>query len=439
MTAANTSLFGGMETTEALLGNLMHLLDIQLFREVPVPFLGEVPLAKIIILVCTLVFINTIGILAKKIQHKQEKVKYEESMAREEVNSSAPAPKVSGPKMTISQLYVYPIKSLRGCSLPSATLTKEGFSHDRKFMLLRVHEQDSKWGRYQNMHITHFPQMALFHTSIHGPNLRVTYHAPGSSQSPSEERPTLEIELAPSTFSNLPKLTVNMHGSATTAHDMGPKCNEWFSRHFGFPVVLAHTGNNRRLVLGNLPNRPATQGPEIPSPAAKLLQYIPLVGPSLAPPPPGTRNHRLQRLRALPHHHLGLLHKHLAASPPAHQPRHHQIPRQHHHLGIHLIPVVIFSLSLTPPKIHLTANCGRCISLNVDHETGSTAPPNEGMLKLLMSDRRVDPGTKYSPVFGRYGFVARGDEGQVLRVGDAVSVSRRNEARTRFYWPGLST
>ncbi|KAG4026045.1 hypothetical protein MFRU_046g00510 [Monilinia fructicola] len=453
MTAANTSLFGGMETTEALLGNLMHLLDIQLFREVPVPFLGEVPLAKIIILVCTLVFINTIGILAKKIQHKQEKVKYEESMAREEVNSSAPAPKVSGPKMTISQLYVYPIKSLRGCSLPSATLTKEGFSHDRKFMLLRVHEQDSKWGRYQNMHITHFPQMALFHTSIHGPNLRVTYHAPGSSQSPSEERPTLEIELAPSTFSNLPKLTVNMHGSATTAHDMGPKCNEWFSRHFGFPVVLAHTGNNRRLVLGNLPNRPATQGPEIPSPAAKLLQYIPLVGPSLAPPPPepetiafndcapyliitsASCTNISQRLP--PHTNLDITKFRaniiISGSPSAFD--------EDYWAGLEFTssPSSSSPSPSPPPKIHLTANCGRCISLNVDHETGSTAPPNEGMLKLLMSDRRVDPGTKYSPVFGRYGFVARGDEGQVLRVGDAVSVSRRNEARTRFYWPGLST
>lgn len=80
-------------------------------------------------------------------------------------------------------------------------------------------------------------------------------------------------------------------------------------------------------------------------------------------------------------------------------------------------------------RILLTGNCGRCMSLNVDYETGK----QEGvMLKLLQRDRRVDAGMKYSPIFGRYGFVGKGGEGRVVRVGESVWVSGRNEERTRF-------
>jgi len=61
------------------------------------------------------------------------------------------------------------------------------------------------------------------------------------------------------------------------------------------------------------------------------------------------------------------------------------------------------------------------------------------VLKLLQKDRRVDLGAKYSPVFGRYGFVGKGGEGRVVRVGEEVWVSGRNKERTKFYWRGLSS
>ncbi|TGO81737.1 hypothetical protein BPOR_1036g00010 [Botrytis porri] len=90
------------------------------------------------------------------------------------------------------------------------------------------------------------------------------------------------------------------------------------------------------------------------------------------------------------------------------------------------------SSSASPKEILLTANCGRCVSLNVDHETGTPATKEKEVLKLLMKDRRVDEGMKYSPIFGRYGFLGNGDmdEGKVLRVGDAVNPeSRKNKKK----------
>jgi len=44
----------------------------------------------------------------------------------------------------------------------------------------------------------------------------------------------------------------------------------------------------------------------------------------------------------------------------------------------------------------------------------------------------VDLGMKYSPIFGRYGFVSKPSEGKILSVGDKVVVSRRLDERTRF-------
>ncbi|CAK7226266.1 hypothetical protein SBRCBS47491_006173 [Sporothrix bragantina] len=104
-------------------------------------------------------------------------------------------------------------------------------------------------------------------------------------------------------------------------------------------------------------------------------------------------------------------------------------------------------------RLLLTSNCARCTSLNVDYTTGTRAAGELGeVLKRLAKDRRVDPGTKYSPVFGRYAFLDQhGDEkcfgggfddddheGAVrIAVGDEVTVTRRNAERTVWDWPDL--
>lgn len=105
----------------------------------------------------------------------------------------------------------------------------------------------------------------------------------------------------------------------------------------------------------------------------------------------------------------------------------------------------------TPVRLLLTSNCARCTSLNVDYKTGTRAAGELGeLLGRLAKDRRVDPGTKYSPVFGRYAFLdQRGsDDGEdnsdeevedIVRiaVGDEVTVTRRNAERTVWDWPDL--
>jgi uncharacterized protein YcbX len=60
--------------------------------------------------------------------------------------------------LQISRLFVYPVKSLGGISVPSALLTDRGFQHDRRWML--VNDQN------QMMTQREYPQMALLQTNI---------------------------------------------------------------------------------------------------------------------------------------------------------------------------------------------------------------------------------------------------------------------------------
>jgi uncharacterized protein YcbX len=65
--------------------------------------------------------------------------------------------------VSVTELNVYPVKSLAGISLRSATLTPKGLLHDRKFMLVMPN------GRFMTQR--QFPQMALIKTAIERDNL----------------------------------------------------------------------------------------------------------------------------------------------------------------------------------------------------------------------------------------------------------------------------
>ncbi|KAL8948581.1 MAG: hypothetical protein Q9183_007678, partial [Haloplaca sp. 2 TL-2023] len=152
--------------------------------------------------------------------------------------------------MKIKQLYFYPIKSLRGIPVSSATLTSQGIPHDRRFMLFKV--KPAKEGkektndlaeRLERMTVTYFPQMGLFSQEIYQSEddqstLRVTYNPPPQSRDAAEAS-SITLDLEPRT-EGLQEVDVSLHRSPTKAFIMEDTICNWFSDCFGWEVILVY-------------------------------------------------------------------------------------------------------------------------------------------------------------------------------------------------------
>ncbi|KAG9241701.1 hypothetical protein BJ878DRAFT_519312 [Calycina marina] len=334
------------------------------------------------------------------------------------------------PSLEITQLWIYPIKSLRGCKVQSAVLEKSGFKYDRRFMLLKVTPE-----KLVNMQVSKIPEMCLFHTSIQHDKITVTYWSPESKM----VTDSLDIPLQPS-VKNLKTLSVEMYGSVMDdGYNMGPDYNDWFTKLFGFQVILAYWGGNTRPVLGNRPGRSASEAPPS-STLAKLLSQVPVLGTQLY-----GDNHTIAFNDMAPY---------LVVTEESLEDICSRLPS-----GVDMEickfrgNIIVRNATAAfdedywgeltfgqAVRLILTANCIRCVSLVVDYETGKSGTGKaKDVYKLLSKDRRVDKSNagKWSPVFGRYGFVDRAGEGNVLKVGHTAVVSKRNSERTVFAWPGI--
>lgn len=147
------------------------------------------------------------------------------------------------------QIYVYPIKSLRGIPLSSANLTAHGLVHDRRFMLLRRRSGTSTTtaggGEWENMLVGKINEMALFRQQLrHRPDdgvaVAVVVSFGGGGKKGWEGRKKevkLEVALEPDT-QGLELIDVVLHGSGTKAYRMGERYDRWFSECFGYEVSL---------------------------------------------------------------------------------------------------------------------------------------------------------------------------------------------------------
>ncbi|KAI9676480.1 MAG: hypothetical protein M1817_000638 [Caeruleum heppii] len=345
-----------------------------------------------------------------------------------------------GKEIVAAPVYVYPIKSLRGIPVPEAVLSPYGIEHDRKFMLLKVHHDDAAKSpllrRLENMHVAYFPEMTLFHTSIDPPTenteplITVEYRPPGSS---SVNR--LGIPLQPDT-SGLSTVEVTMHRSPTKAYEMQKGYSDWFSRHFGYEVILVYLGDHQRPVLGNLAPSSVNQQSR-GGWYTSLTEKLPSFGMSTSDRT-GISFADCAPLLFVTEESLASVSSLLPGDEEM------DITKFRPNVVVSGSPAAFDedfwgSLTLGPVEILLTQNCARCQSINIDYMTGKPGKGESGtVLKKLMKDRRVDKGTKYSPIFGRYGFPPKQVSGKTIHIGDAVTITKRNEERTTFDWPGLN-
>jgi uncharacterized protein YcbX len=124
------------------------------------------------------------------------------------------------PMLLISELYIYPIKSLGGIALIEAKVTERGLEHDRRWML--IDENNRFLSQRENQ------QMALLKVSITDNNLLVTNTTNNTS---------ISIPFAP-----LNKVTciVSIWDDTCIAQYVNDEADEWFTQALGLNCRLVY-------------------------------------------------------------------------------------------------------------------------------------------------------------------------------------------------------
>ena len=316
-------------------------------------------------------------------------------------------------------------------------------------MLVRVHGDNSSPrsqshfnGKLENMTITYFSELALFLQSVEMSEdddstanmVTVTFNPPEN-----EETKSIGVPLKPD-VSQMEVIDLSLHQSPTKAYNMSEPYNSWFSSCFGYEVMLVYLGSYRRPVLGNLSPSPMNTN----STGGSWLTSITAGVSGLASSK--TEDEGITFADVAPY---------LIVTEESVNDVSERLPPGTDMDVTKFRPNVVLTgsaaaydedfwggLKISCNKqdsddsiqLVLTANCARCKSINLDYSTGAQGVGESGsVLKKLMKDRRVDSGTKYSPIFGRYGFLRSKESfGSTIAIGDEVTVYKRNEERTKF-------
>ncbi|KAJ0159893.1 Mitochondrial amidoxime reducing component 2, partial [Colletotrichum tanaceti] len=309
----------------------------------------------------------------------------------------------AGDALEISQLYVYPVKGLRGCELQEARVGQHGLVGDRTFSLQKVHrdKNDPSGKTHETLLIGRCLQLALFEASVHDESdeVAVKWHgretdsgkraaADGKADTGDEVR----FPLSPG-LESLEKCEVSLHLSRTTAYDMGDELASWFSNRLGFETRLVYIGDGSRAVLGSL--APNSRGG---LKKARWTSRLRALVPSLA-----FREERLV-FNDLGHY--------LVVTEASNSEVSSRFGGGAEMDVRKFRPNVVVKGASAPfaedfwgeltfeggVRMPLTSNCYRCQSITVDYETGEVAADDRGSAwKKLNRDRRVDKGAKYSP------------------------------------------
>lgn len=383
----------------------------------------------IIIITLLLVALTTLALVLSSRPHDGDKLEVTQVIQEKPVSI----------KSTIDsrlQLYVYPVKALRGSPMKEVRIGKYGVVGDRTFSLQKVH-RDEKTGEttYETMLAGYYLQLLLFQASIdynrdQGPEVVVTWHGRGTEFDKAKDVKTVDeirFPLHPATEGRK-EFETSLHASKAMAFEMDSKLSTWFSDRLGFEVLLVYIGDGSRPVLGSMaPNSKSGLT------RSRLTRRIQSLLPGLAHPPESLVFNDIAHYLVVTEESNDQVTSRLdeGYTMDVTKFRPNIVVR-----GASGAFVEDYWGELTfdgDIQMPLTANCYRCQSITVDYDTGKTATDDRGMAwKKLNKDRRVDKGAKYSPVFGRYGYCFGSSLGKKIRVGQKAKVTYINKDRTTF-------
>ncbi|MVT12126.1 MOSC domain-containing protein [Chitinophaga tropicalis] len=135
--------------------------------------------------------------------------------------------------LTVSELYIYPIKSLGGIALPAAALTDRGFEYDRRWMLV---DENNRFLSQREV-----PVMACLHVSLHSEGLLVI-----------NVRKTDFFYRIPFQPASTETIIVSVWGESHPAQLVSAEADAWFSEQLDIPCRLVYMPDStRRLVDEN--------------------------------------------------------------------------------------------------------------------------------------------------------------------------------------------
>lgn len=300
-------------------------------------------------------------------------------------------------------------------------------------MLCRVGDD----GSLAKMQMSEYAECALFEQSIADEHVSVQYLKPKGeplvAPHPKQDE-TLDIPLNPATDS-LERAEINLHQSMVSAYRMGEKYDEWFTACFGFNTTLLYIGPERRPVLGTFSPRNKVEA-DAPTAQKGWLSSVSsyVFGNQKEEDPDWLTFTDMAPLMLTTEASLTNVRARLQSG---------EVDMVKFRPNVVVTGEGEFDedywaeMSINgQPGFSLTKLCNRCVSLNINYETGRFETSGDGaVLKHLTKDRRVDPGNKWSPAFGRYAFLADGVDGVDLAVGDEVQVTRRTTERPKWDWP----
>ncbi|KAI8956263.1 MOSC domain-containing protein [Xylaria longipes] len=359
--------------------------------------------------------------------------------------------------MQITELYIYPIKSLAPLSVARTRLRRESVEHDRRYMLLKVQPD----GEYKNIQIAGFPECALFHQRLDGNEIVVTYYVPSPpifTPVVPEQHTALRVPLSPK-LEGRDTVGVSLGGSVTTAYFMGDPYDAWFTACFGYKVKLVGLGDQGREVRAHRPSEHhlwQQQQQQRGGWLSSIAAYVPGVRDWAGKRDDGSEQLTFNEIAPF-----------LVTSKASLRDVSNRLPEGLEMDMRRFRPNIVVDENPQAPekeglkaweedfwaelsvarstgeehRLALTANCGRCSSINIDYEMGRRSEGEPGIvLKKLMKDRRVDTGNRWSPIFGRYAFLAPGeshgdDDVVEIAVGDGVHVTKLLDYRDSWAWP----
>ena len=131
---------------------------------------------------------------------------------------------------TISQLFIYPVKSLGGIEVREANLTDRGLQYDRKWMLVDANHRFLTQREY--------PAMSLLQTALEGDRLKI-YHKDNVADA-------IFVPLEPK-----PGATVNVTvwDDACSAQPVDAVADAWFSKQLSIPCRLVYMPDSERRMV----------------------------------------------------------------------------------------------------------------------------------------------------------------------------------------------